>query len=397
VSLRSARRAAFTLVELLISIVVSAVVLIAVYSFFLVQTRAYETQGMGLELDSNLRFSQDLLQKALQGAGSMSELGPSTCSYMGTLGDVHNTSYVVDETTPLECVQVIDSNSEAEPDQVTTVVPDGSTLMRLALGTAGGNGIDCHAAIVNVVTAADPSALVAAATLCASSYRFAICSDYGHPGLARSFIRQAPTCVNVGPNIQLTFPAVGATYTDFEKSCGSDELGPYIECAGAQIYTFYVANNSATKLVDFAPADHVLFLSTDLDFYMRSTNPGDEAEPTVAGDSRSDGLTTVSDIPLATGITDLQVSGCPKGLAANLVGCNNDANWLTEFTQASILNYDQYRVGLAVRSNKTFPGKQVQPPPVIADGHPYSATTDNQYMYRTVNFRVAAMPRLDSL
>jgi prepilin-type N-terminal cleavage/methylation domain-containing protein len=100
VTIRRPRRAAFTLVELMISIVVSAVVLIAVYSFFLVQTRAYETQEMSTELDANLRFSQDLLQKAIQGAGSMSDLTPTTCSYTGPLGASHR--YVGDETTALE-------------------------------------------------------------------------------------------------------------------------------------------------------------------------------------------------------------------------------------------------------------------------------------------------------
>ena len=51
-TIRPSHRAAFTLVELLISVVVSAVVLIAVYSFFLVQTRAYDTQEMSTELES---------------------------------------------------------------------------------------------------------------------------------------------------------------------------------------------------------------------------------------------------------------------------------------------------------------------------------------------------------
>jgi hypothetical protein len=392
--IRPSRSAAFTLVELLISVVVSSVVLIAVYSFFLVQTRSYETQEMSTELDANMRFSQDLVHKAIQGAGSMSTLTPLKCSYAGALGDVENSSYVVDETTTLECVQVIDSAAETEPDQLTTVVPDGSTLMRLSLGTSQGSGTDCHGPIVNLVTAADPSARAAATTLCASSYRFAICSDYGHPGIPRSFIREAPTCTVIGPDIQLSFPAVGTSYTDFETECGSDELGPYIECAGAQIYTFYVADNSASALVDYAPADHVLFLSSDLDFYMRSTSAGDEDVPTTAGDTRSDGLTTVADIPLSTGVTDFQVSGCRR--TAGNQGCPNDADWGTEFIQTTNMGYEQYRVGLTVRSNKTFPGRQSQTPPVLPDGHSY-VTADNQYMYRTVNFRVASIPRLDSL
>ncbi len=194
--------------------------------------------------------------------------------------------------------------------------------------------------------------------------------------------------------MQLSFAAVGTTYNDYETECGSDELGPYIECAGAQIYTFYVANNSASKLVDFAPADHALFLSADLDFYMRATSPGDEAQPTVAADGRSDGGTTVADIPLATGVTDFQVAGCRR-TAANQ-GCPNDTDWGTEFIQTTNMGYEQYRIGLTVRSNKTFPGKQTQTVPVLPDGHGY-ATADKEYMYRTVNLRVASMPRLDSL
>jgi len=394
VTIRPSNRAAFTLVELLISIVVSAVVLIAVYSFFLVQTRAYETQEMSTELDANLRFSQDLLQKALQGAGSMSDITPTTCSYASPLGDINNTTYVVDETSTLECVQVIDSATQAEPDQLTTVVPDGSTLMRLSLGGSGGGGTDCHGVISNLVTAADPSARAAATALCQSAYRYVICSDYGHPGNARSSLRPAPTCTVVGADMQLDFAAVGTSYTDFENECGSDELGAYIECAGAQIYTFYAADNSLTKLVDFAPATNVLFMSTDLDFYMRSTNPGNEDDPTVAGDSRSDGGITLADIPIATGITDFQVSGCRR--TAGNQGCPLDGDWGVGFVQATNMGYEQYRVGLTVRSNKTFAGKQTQVVPVLADGHPYVAA-DQQYMYRTANFRVANMPRLDNL
>jgi prepilin-type N-terminal cleavage/methylation domain-containing protein len=394
VTIRRPHRAAFTLVELLISIVVSAVVLLAVYSFFLVQTRSYETQEMSTELDANLRFSQDLLQKALQGAGSMSDITPTTCSYNGPLGDINNVSYLVDETTALECVQVIDSSTQAEPDQLTTVVPDGSTLMRLSLSNAASGGQDCHAAISNVVTAADPSARAAASTLCSSGYRFVICSDYGHPGNARSFLRPAPTCTPVGSDMQLDFAAVGTTYTDFENECGSDELGAYIECAGAQIYTFYAADNSLTKLVDFAPATNVLFMSADLDFYMRSTSPGNEDTPTLAGDTRSDGGVTLADIPIATGITDFQVSGCRR--TAPNQGCPNDADWGVGFVQATNMGYEQWRVALTVRSNKTFAGKQTQIVPVVADGHPYVAA-DQQYMYRSVNFRVASIPRLDNL
>jgi len=393
VTTRPSHRAAFTLVELLISVVVSAVVLIAVYSFFLVQTRSYETQEMSLELDANLRFSQDLLQKAIQSAGSMSDLGPTTCSYNGPLGDVNNTTFTVDETTALECVQVIDSATNVEPDQLTTVTPDGSTLMRLSLGTSNGGGTDCHGAISNLVTAADPSARAAANTLCASSYRYVICSDYGHPGNARSFIRPAPTCTVVGTDMQLDFAAVGTTYTDYENECGSDELGPYIECAGAQIYTFYAADDSMTKLTDYAPAKNVLFMSTDLDFYMRSTNPGNEDDPTVAGDIRSDGGITAADIPIATGVTDFQVSGCRRN--AGNQGCPNDGDWVVAIVQTTNLNFEQYRVGLTVRSNKTYPSRQVNTAPVLHDGHGYSGT-DNQYMYRTANFRVAIMPRLDN-
>ena len=391
-TIRPSHRAAFTLVELLISVVVSAVVLIAVYSFFLVQTRAYETQEMSTELDANLRFAQDLLQKAIQGAGSMSSLGPLTCSYNGPLGDVNNTTFVVDETTALECVQVIDSATNVEPDQLTTVSPDGSTLMRLSLGSAEG-GTDCHDAISTVVTATDPSARAAANTLCSSSYRYVICSDYGHPGNARAFLRPAPTCTVVGVDMQLDFAAVGTTYTDFENECGSDELGPFIECAGAQIYTFYAADNSLSKLTDFAPAKHVLFMSTDLDFYMRSTNPGVEDEPTAAGDVRTDGGLTVADIPISTGITDFQVSGCRRTAPAQ--GCPNDGDWGVAFTQVTNMGYEQYRVGLTARSNKTYPSRQVNPVPVLHDGHGY-VVADQQYMYRAVNFRVAAIPRTDN-
>jgi prepilin-type N-terminal cleavage/methylation domain-containing protein len=393
VTIHRARRAAFTLVELLISIVVSAVVLLAVYSFFLVQTRSYETQEMSMELDANLRFSQDLLQKAIQSAGAMSDLGPLTCSYNGPLGDVQNTTFLVDETTALECVQVIDSPTNVEPDQLTTVTPDGSTLMRLSLPAAGTGGTDCHAAITTLVTAADPSARMAASTLCASTYRYVICSDYGHPGNARAFIRPAPTCTLVGADMQLAFAAVGTTYTDFENECGSDELGPYIECAGAQIYTFYAADNSLSKLTDYAPATNVLFMSTDLDFYMRATNPGNEDDPTVAGDARSDGGTTVADIPISTGITDFQVGGCRR--TAGNQGCPNDADWGVAFLQATNMGYEQYRIGLTARSNKTYPSRQVNPVPILYDGHGYVAA-DQQYMYRAVNFRVAAIPRMDN-
>jgi hypothetical protein len=396
VTIRPKHHAAFTLVELLISVLVSAVVLIAVYAFFLVQTRSYETQEMSTELDANLRFSQDLLQKAIQGAGSMAELGPLTCGYAGPLGDVDNTSFVVDETSLLECVQVIDAAAENEPDQLTTVVPDGSTLMRLSLAGSGGGGTDCHDAIVNLVTAADPSARAAANTLCSSSYRYVICSDYGHPGSPRAFIRPAPTCAVVGPDMQLTFAAVPNTYNDFETACGSDELGPYIECAGAQIYTFYVADNSASELAAYAPADHVLFMSTDLDFYMRATSPGAEDVPTAAGDGRSDGGITVADIPIATGITDLQVSGCRRTNPLASQGCPADGDWGTEITQATNLGYEQYRIGITARSNKTTPGRQTLTPPVLHDGHGYVAA-DNQYMYRTTNFRAAVISRLDTL
>ena len=359
----------------------SAVVLLAVYSFFLVQTRSYETQEMSTELDANLRFAQDLLQKAIQGAGSMSYLGPLNCSYSGPLGDVNNTTFLVDETTALECLQVIDSPTNVEPDQLTTVTPDGSTLMRLSLGSSGSGGTDCHAAISNVVTTADPSARAAASTLCSSTYRYVICSDYGHPGNARAFLRPAPTCTPVGADMQLDFAAVPTTYTDFENECGSDELGPYIECAGAQIYTFYDADNSLSKLTDFAPATNVLFMSTDLDFYMRATNPGNEDDPTVAGDARTDGGLTVADIPIATGITDFQVSGCLR-TAANQ-GCPNDVDWGIAFVQATNMRYEQYRVGLTARSN------------ILHDGHAYVAA-DKEYMYRAINFRVAALPRVDN-
>jgi len=127
---------------------------------------------------------------------------------------------------------------------------------------------------------------------------------------------------------------------------------------------------------------------------MRSTNPGNEDDPTVAGDSRSDGGITLADIPIATGITDFQVSGCRR--SAPNQGCPVDGDWSIGFVQTTNMAYEQYRVGLTVRSNKTFAGKQSQTVPVIADGHTY-VVADQQYMYRSANFRVANMPRLDNL
>jgi hypothetical protein len=106
-----------------------------------------------------------------------------------------------------------------------------------------------------------------------------------------------------------------------------------------------------------------------------------------------DGGVTVADILIATGITDFQGSGCRR--TAGNQGCPLDTDWGVGFIQTTNMGYEQYRVGLTARSNKTFAGKQIETPPVLADGHPYVAA-DNQYMYRTVNFRVAAMPRLDN-
>jgi hypothetical protein len=142
-------------------------------------------------------------------------------------------------------------------------------------------------------------------------------------------------------------------------------------------------------------------MSTDLDFYMRATSPGAEDVPTAAGDGRSDGGITVADIPIATGITDLQVSGCRR--TATNQGCPNDTDFAaggihgqTEMLQATNLNFEQYRVGITARSNKTTPGRQTLTPPVLHDGHGYGAA-DNQYMYRSTNFRVAVISRLDTL
>ncbi len=60
------------------------------------------------------------------------------------------------------------------------------------------------------------------------------------------------------------------------------------------------------------------------------------------------------------------------------------------------MKYEQYRVGLTARSNKTFAGKQqTATVPLLADGHGYVAA-DKEYMYRAINFRVAAIPRMDN-
>ena len=103
---------------------------------------------------------------------------------------------------------------------------------------------------------------------------------------------------------------------------------------------------------------------------------------------------TVADIPIATGITDFQVVGVPPDRGQS--GMPERRRLGRRVRPDDEHGVRAVPVGLTVRSNKTYPSHQLNPVPVLYDGHPYVAA-DQQYMYRAVNFRVAAIPRLDNL
>ena len=174
--------------------------------------------------------------------------------------------------------------------------------MRLSLGSSNGGGTDCHGAITNIGRPRirgprrDHTLLV--------GYRYIIRSDYGHPGNPRSPARRrraprsAPTCSSTRRRRH--------DLHRLRERVRSDELGPYIECAGAQIYTFYAADNSMSKLVDFAPATNVLYVGGPHCICGRRT--GQRGRPH-GGRRHEDRRDHGRGHPDATGIVDLRYRG----------------------------------------------------------------------------------------
>ena len=128
----------FTLVEILVALVITSILTIAIYSFFVGQHHAYTVQDQVIEMEQNARAALDMIRKELRMAGyhamgddlinNLSDFVPS--SFIPTYPVVVN----------LDANPKISEGSGTDPDMITflSVVPTNNNPTTISSAVAAG-------------------------------------------------------------------------------------------------------------------------------------------------------------------------------------------------------------------------------------------------------------------
>jgi prepilin-type N-terminal cleavage/methylation domain-containing protein len=132
----------FTLIEILVALVITSILTMAIYSFFIGQHHAYTVQDQVIEMEQNARAAMDMIRRELRMAGYHA-MGDDL---INNLSDFVPSSFIptYPVTVNLDANPKISEGSGTEPDVITflSVVPTNNNPTALSTAvSAGGNQI----------------------------------------------------------------------------------------------------------------------------------------------------------------------------------------------------------------------------------------------------------------
>lgn len=304
----------FTLVEMLITVVLSTLVSVMIYTVFISQTQAFRAQADMGSMQQNLRVAMEMLTRDIASAGFGTGHDGGSWGESGQSGTSGN---------PVYALNVRENLAGAGPDAVEVFMmdPNRSTWALTDMNvrqSCGTSSITFHADYPT-----------AAAQYAATGARNRImCFAPSVRGRPASFI-WAVNGVGSGQAV----PVNSNSQADYLAECPNNL--PAMMICGPPVYVaYYIDKNESDGKGIGGPALPVLYYVPDL------------FAANLAG-----GYPTVDDIPIALGIEDLQVQVCEPGLGTD---CDLDSSWSFEhdLTPSSVMwhNLGAVRVMLTART-----------------------------------------------
>ncbi len=284
---RPANSAGFTLVEMLITVVLSSLVSVMIYTVFISQTQAFRAQADMGSMQQNLRVAMEMLTRdtASAGFGTGHDGGSWGESGQGGLS-----------SKPVYALHVRDNVGGAGPDAIELFMmdPNRATWAITDMNvrhTCGTTSITFHGDY--------PTQSAQYAT---NGTRTRImCFAPSVRGRPASYIWS----VN-GTGSGQTVPVNANAQADYVGECPNNL--PAMMICGPPVYVAYYIDKNATDSIGMGGPDlPVLYYVPDL-FAVNLTG----------------GYPTATDIPVALGIEDLQVQVCEPGLGTD---CDLAASW----------------------------------------------------------------------
>jgi len=317
-------RRAFTMIEMMVSVVVSVIVVAGLYGLFVSQSRAFVFQDMLQSMNQNARFAGDVLGRS----GRMAGYGSGGES-MGALG--FDGSASSDDTLP--AVISWDAwDTSYETDAVTFLYADPSVEMMTTIA----NLEDCSATEIEFDMDRSPYDTTIQQY---TSGELLMCWDYAPVDGTDSWIWV--TNADGDDTSGTIGVADNSAYLDYSSGCDGN-LPPIMHCSRANLVTFYI-DNTDDSVGPGSPEHPVLMMDLDFDF----TASG----PSADGD----------DIPLVDDIEDLQIEYCVEGS-----DCTDDSVWVDDITTTEGKSVWMMRYTVVSRSRKedTNAVHTMQPPSV---------------------------------
>ena len=289
-TLRAPDRRGFTLIEMMITVALSSLVGVLIYTVFIEQTRAYRMQADMGSMQQNLRVGMEMLTRDVATAGFGVGADGGTWGALGQGGD---------DNLPVYGVRVRQGYPFGRSDaiEIAMMDPDRSTWVYTSPDTSELCGSTDISLATNDVPFADLFSDAGANT------RIMCYASVGLGGKPHSYIWDvngtgdtSTGIVGVHANIQ----------TDYANEC-INALPKFMICGPIVWVAYYIDDDSSDGIGIGSTALPVLYLVSDM------------AAATTTGD-----YPTADDIPVALGIEDLQIGYCEAGLGLD---CEVEANW----------------------------------------------------------------------
>ncbi|MCP4869328.1 MAG: hypothetical protein GY898_11485 [Proteobacteria bacterium] len=283
------------MIELLITVALSTLVGILIYTVFIEQTRAYRLQTDMGNMQQNLRVAMEMVTRDVATAGWGVGYNGSTWGIGGQDGDENSGMYAiwVRDNFPV--------GSGHDAIELTMMDPDRTTWGYTATDVSE----QCS---TTVITFDADDAAVAGNFSSAGPNSEIIC--YAPVGMGGRPVSYIWTVDGTGDTSSGTVPVAANTTTDFSNEC-TGSLPAHMACGPVMHQAYYIDDNGSDGFGIGSSEVPVLYLVPDV------------TVADIAG-----GYPHANDIPVALGIEDLQFQVCQAGLGRD---CEDDANWESGF------------------------------------------------------------------
>jgi len=293
--IRRSARGGFTLIEMLITVALSTLVGILIYTVFIEQTRAYRMQADMGNMQQNLRVAMEMMTRDIATAGWGAGYNGGSWGVDGQDGSPNAAIY------SLRIRDDFPAGSGRDAVEIMMMDPDRSTWAFTDAGVAE----TCDTAVITLAPA--DSALAAEFSDAGPNEQIMCFSQVGMGGRSHSYIWDV---VGAGDAATGQVPVTANAQNDYLDECIAG-LPKHMVC-GPMVWIAYYIDVNSSDLVGIGSEDlPVLYLVPDLQ------------EASLAG-----GYPTVDDIPVALGIEDLQFEVCEAGTGLD---CELDASWTSGY------------------------------------------------------------------